>query len=101
MYRNIPRPWLTKAKGNPPMAPLRKNRLVGRVERGSRLFSKQMLPHKEPAEADNMAVRLSTRLDAIFVATTGFDRKVLYLIADRVNIPIVMVRASGGTDVRR
>jgi hypothetical protein len=83
------------------MAPLRKNRLVGRMDRGRRLFSRQMLPHREPTEADKMAVRLSTRLDAMFVAVTGFAKKALYLMADRANTPRVMVRASGGTEFRR
>jgi hypothetical protein len=74
--------------------------LVGRVDRGIRLFSKQMLPHREPTEADKMAVRLRTRFDAMFVAATGFAKKALYLIADRANIPRVIVRASGGTEFR-
>lgn len=71
---NAPLPCSTNANGKPPNAPLMKNRFVGRAERGSRLFSRQMLPQKEPVDADRIAVKLRIRLEITLIDERGLER---------------------------
>lgn len=51
-----------------------KNRFVGRVERGSRLLSRQILPQNEPVDADRIAVKLRTRLEIMLIDDRGLER---------------------------
>jgi hypothetical protein len=53
------------------MAPLRKKRLVGSVERGRALFKRQMLPQADPMAADRTAVIMRIRLDILLIDVRG------------------------------
>lgn len=74
---NAPRPCSTKANGKPPIAPLMKNRFVGRVDRGNRLLSKHMLPQNEPVDADSIAVKLRIRFEIMLIDDSGFESDLL------------------------
>jgi hypothetical protein len=54
-----------------------KNRFVGRAERGSRLFSKHILPQKEPVDADSIAVKLRIRFEIVLIDDKGLERVLL------------------------
>jgi hypothetical protein len=50
---------------------------VGRVERGSKLFSRHILPQKEPVDADSIAVKLRIRLEIMLIDERGLERVLL------------------------
>lgn len=50
---------------------------MGRVERGSRAFSRQILPQNEPVDADSIAVKLSIRLEIMLIDERGLERALL------------------------
>lgn len=70
-YRKRLRLLLRNTNGNPAAAPLRKNRCVGRTDRGSVEFQRQMLPHAEPTEAERMAVKEMIRFDRLLTEVMG------------------------------
>jgi hypothetical protein len=88
------------ANGRPPKAPLRKKRLVGKVERGSVLFKRQTLPQAEPTAAERTAVMVIILLDKLLIEVMGCARTVLNLGMVSARLMAVRNRANGGTERR-
>lgn len=70
------------------------------MERGSRQFQRQMLPHAEPLEAERMAVKVMIFLESLLIDVIGSVIKLLMLRKDRAKVTVVKKRARGGTESR-